>query len=144
MLLVSAFIISSISLIFSVVWDCVYVQHNRANVIPRIRRDVVPRGVGDICKRRFTWILSLEKFRIRSVHPRLSRSTSTSQKNAFFKRFGRLIVMTVRSQSSHGFYRVRHFRNPVYTDFFFFSVFGYILSFLDKVIVKSIKSTSTS
>ena len=36
------------------------------------------------------------------------------------------IVMTARSQSSHGFFRVRHFRSPVYKDFF--SVFGYILS----------------
>ena len=35
--------------------------------------------------------------------------------------------MTARSQSSPGFYRVRHFRSPVYADFF--SVFGCILLF---------------
>ena len=50
--------------------------------------------------------------------------------------------MTARVQSSDGLYRVRNFRSPVYMDFFL--VFGYILSFLDRVIAKSLKSTSKS
>ena len=48
---------------------CTLIQHDRANVIPRGRRDREPLGIEDICKqlalkRRFTWTFWLEKFRI--------------------------------------------------------------------------------
>ena len=72
------------------------VQHNRANVIPRSRKDRVPRGIGYIfkqlvLKRQFTWTFSLEKFRIGAnmfSTTRLSWSTSTSERKGIFTWFG--------------------------------------------------------
>ena len=49
--------------------------------------------------------------------------------------------MTARSQPSQGFFRVIHFRSGLLG--FFFSVSGHTLSFLDRVIVKSLNISIT-
>ena len=127
------------------------VLHNSANVISRTRRHAVPRRIGDICKQ-----LAFKRrhlhglFRLKNFEFGTKMFSSTQNFSIHFNILEKRILYMISPVNSNDreltvqswLLSSKTFSKSDLHEFF--SVFGYILLFLGRVIVKSLNSVSTS